>query len=70
MQVTAFIMSWVRRVAAPVLGLDPHPLAFRDTLPDESRPTVPERLVRPADVVAAVATAHASGVSNSAKSRA
>ena len=67
MQLPAFILSWVKRVTTPLFGWDPRPLGLRDTLPDHTRPTVPERLARSADVQSAVAAAGAAGASNYAK---
>jgi hypothetical protein len=67
MQVPAFIASWFKRVVSPLFGWDPRPLALRDTLPDQSRPSVPERLVRPADVGVAVVGARRPGATNYAK---
>lgn len=67
MQLTAFILSWVKRVVTPLVGRDRRPLALRDTLPDQSRPTVPERLVRPTDMRAVVAVAQTAGANNCAK---
>lgn len=67
MQLTRSILSWVRRVASPIFGWDPRPLALRDTLPDQARPSVPDCLIRPADVRAGVVAARVGSAKTYAK---
>ncbi len=80
MRFSALVLSWVKKVTGAVLGWDPRPVQFRDTLPDlprplslrdtlpdHSRPTVPERLARPWDARPTAPTGHPSGASNYAK---
>jgi len=67
MQLLALVLSWVKRVAAPLLGSDPRPLALRDTLPDQSRPTVPQHLARSADNRSRIMADQAGEASNLAK---
>lgn len=80
MGLRALVLSWVKKVTGPVLGWDPRPVPFRDTLPDmprplslrdtlpdHSRPTVPERLARSRDARLTAVTEHPSGASNYAK---
>jgi hypothetical protein len=42
MHLPAPFLVWLKSVTAPLLGWDPRPLGLRDTLPDQTRPTVPD----------------------------
>jgi len=38
MHVSEYVSHWVKSVTGAIFGHDPRPLAFRDTLPDQSPP--------------------------------
>jgi hypothetical protein len=45
MQLTGTVLSWIKRVTAPLVGWDPRPLGLRDTLPDQAPPTSPRAVI-------------------------